>query len=61
VNVVPIEVHFMRLGPVAFATCPFELFLDFGNQIRARSHASQNFLIQQCCGSFGGHIRFYTA
>lgn len=53
IDIVPIEVHFMRLGPVAFATCPFELFLDFGNQIRARSHASQNFLIQQCCGSFG--------
>lgn len=53
VDVVPIEVHILRLGTLAFATNPFELFLDFGNQMRARSHASQTFLIQQCCGSFG--------
>lgn len=53
IDVVPIEVHVMRLGPVALATNPYELFLDYGNRIRARSKASQTFLIQQCCGSFG--------
>jgi hypothetical protein len=53
IDTVPIEVHIIRLGPVAFATNPYELFLDFGNQIRARAHASQTFLVQQCCGSFG--------
>ncbi len=49
----PIEVHFIRLGDVAFATNPFELFLDYGNQIRARSLAKQTFLIQLSCGSHG--------
>ena len=52
-NTFPIEVHNLRLGNIAFATNPFELFLDYGNKIRARSPASQTFLIQLCCGSWG--------
>ena len=52
-DVVPIEVHVLRLGAIAFATSPYELFLDYGNKIRARSHASQTFLIQLCCGTRG--------
>ena len=48
-----IESHVLRLGDIAFATNPFELFLNYGNQIRARSKASQTFLIQLCCGAFG--------
>ncbi len=47
------EAHFIRLGDIAFATNPFELFLDYGNQIRARSLAKQTFLIQLCCDSHG--------
>ena len=53
VDVFPIEVHVVRLGDVAIATNPFELFLDYGNQIRARSKAKQTFLIQLACGSSG--------
>lgn len=52
-NILPIEVHVVKFGNVAFATNPFELFLDYGNQIRARSRARQTFLIQLCCGSHG--------
>lgn len=48
-----IEMHVLRLGDVAFATNPFELFLNYGNQIRARSLAKQTFLIQLACGAFG--------
>jgi len=48
-----IEVHIAKLGDVAFATNPFELFLDYGNQIRARSKASQTFLIQLANGDDG--------
>ena len=47
------EVHIARLGDIAFATSSFELFLDFGNQIRARSKAQQTFLIQLACGAHG--------
>ena len=48
-----IEIHVIRLGDVAFATNPFELFLNYANQIRARSLAKQTFLVQLSCGSYG--------
>lgn len=41
-----IEVHAVRLGEMAMATNPFELYLDFGLQIQARSAAVQTFLVQ---------------
>ena len=40
------ELHVLRLGDVAIATNPFELYLDYGVQIQARSPAVQTFLIQ---------------
>ena len=40
------ELHALRLGDVAFATNPFELFLDYGQQIKARSPAEQTFIVQ---------------
>lgn len=40
------EIHAVRLGPVAFATNPFEYYLDFGCHIKARSPAVQTFLVQ---------------
>lgn len=50
-----IESHVIRFGDVAFATNPFELFLDYGNRIKARSYASQTFIVQLCCGR-GGYL-----
>ena len=41
-----IEIHVLRLGDVAIATNPFELFVDFGVQIKARSPALQTFVVQ---------------
>ena len=41
-----IEIHVLRLGDVAIATNPFELFLDFGVQMKARSPALQTFVVQ---------------
>ena len=52
-DIITIESHVFRLGDVAFATNPFELFLNYGNQIRARSLAKQTFLVQLACGSWG--------
>jgi hypothetical protein len=43
---VPVELHFVRLGDAAIATNPFELFLDYGMQIKARSCAAQTILVQ---------------
>ncbi len=54
-EIYPIETHIVRFGDIAFSTNPFELFLDFGNYIKARSNASQTFIIQLCCGS-GGYL-----
>ena len=50
---VTVESHIVRFGDVAFATNPFELFLDFGNRIKARSYADQTFVVQLACGSDG--------
>ena len=52
-DILDTESHILRLGTVAFATNPFELFLDFGNQIKARSYAEQTFLVQLAGGSEG--------
>ena len=49
------EIHVVRFDDVAFASNPYELFLDYGNQIRARSKAKQTFLIQLACGC-GGYL-----
>lgn len=52
-DILDTEVHILKLGTVAFATNPFELFLDYGNQIKARSLAEQTFLIQLANGTEG--------
>lgn len=52
-DVISVESHIIKLGSIAIATNPFELFLDYGNQIKARSHAEQTFLIQLANGSNG--------
>lgn len=46
-----VEVHVLRLGDVAICTNPFELFLDFGIQMKARSKALQTFVIQLVHGA----------
>ncbi len=41
-----VELHFLRLGDIAIATNPFELFTDYGIQMKSRSPALQTFIIQ---------------
>ncbi|MDD5678953.1 MAG: hypothetical protein PHW60_13350 [Kiritimatiellae bacterium] len=41
-----VEVHAGRIGDMAFATNPFELFLDYGLRIKERSPATQTMVIQ---------------
>ena len=40
------EFHVIRLGDVAIATNDFELFTQYGIQIKSRSPALQTFIIQ---------------
>ncbi len=49
------QLHALRLGDVGIATNPFELFTDFGVQIKARSPAVQT-LILQLTGDSGGYL-----
>ncbi|MEN6562828.1 MAG: hypothetical protein ABFD11_04685 [Christensenella sp.] len=52
----PVELHVIRLGDIAFATNPYELYIDFQHRIQARSPATQTFLSQLCAqpGLTGG-------
>ncbi|MBR91071.1 MAG: hypothetical protein CMO66_07400 [Verrucomicrobiales bacterium] len=45
------ELHVLRLGDVAVATNPFELFLDFGLRMKTRSLAPQTFVVQLACST----------
>lgn len=52
-NVVNAEIHVIRFGDISISTSPFELFLDYGNVIKARSLSEQTFIVQLCCGGLG--------
>jgi len=47
------ELHTIRIGDYAFVACPFELFLAFGQCIKARSPAEQTFIVQLACDYVG--------
>jgi hypothetical protein len=49
------QLHVVKLGRIAFASNPFELYLDFGHRIKARSEAEQTLLIQLANGT-GGYL-----
>jgi len=51
--VTPIEFHVIRLGDVSIATNPFELYLDYGIRMKARSPAALTFIVQTSCQSCG--------
>ena len=40
------EIHVVRVGELAFVTCPFELYLAYQHRIQARSPFAQTFLVQ---------------
>ncbi len=49
----PAQIHVARIGDIVMATNPFELYLDYGMRIKARSSATQTFIIQLSNGSYG--------
>jgi hypothetical protein len=52
-SVDPAEIHVIRLGDVAIATNPFELFVDYGLMMKARSKAVITLLVQLSCQHSG--------
>lgn len=52
------EIHVLRIGDVAICTNTFELFTDYGVQMKARSPATQTFVIQ--LGGRGSHCYLPT-
>ena len=42
----PMELHVLRLGEIAFASNRFELYMDYMHRIQARSPFLQTFIIQ---------------
>jgi sugar phosphate isomerase/epimerase len=52
-SVHPIQFHVLRIGDVGMATNPFELFLDYGLRIQARSKPVLTFLVQLCDSQSG--------
>ena len=48
-----VELHVLRLWDAAFATNPFECFLDYALRIKARSAAAQTFCVQLTAGYHG--------
>ena len=58
-KILPIELQVVRLGDVVFAANPFELFLDYGLRIKARSKALQTFVIQLSGNGAGSEYSGY--
>lgn len=44
----PMEMHVVRIGNIAFATNQFELYMDYQHRIQARSPFEQTFIVQFC-------------
>lgn len=47
------QIHVLKVGDIAFATCPFELYIDYQHRIQARSPFAQTFLVQLTASPMG--------
>ena len=50
----PVEIHVVRLGDLVVCSNPFELFCEYGIRIKARSQATQTFILQM--SGFGSYL-----
>ena len=54
------QCHILRLGNIAIATNPFELYQEFAQRIKARAEAEQVFIVQLANG-LGGYLPTWAA
>ncbi len=47
------EIHVVKLGDIAFTTCPHELYIDYQHRIQSRSPFAQTFMVQLAASSVG--------
>ena len=45
---IPMEMHIIRIGNIAFASNMFELYMDYAHRIQGRSPFEQTFIVQLC-------------
>lgn len=50
----PVEIHVVRLGDLVVCSNPFELYCEYGIRIKARSRATQTFIVQM--SGFGSYL-----
>lgn len=50
----PVEIHVVRLGDLVVCTNPFELYCEYGIRMKARSKATQTFVVQTT--GFGSYL-----
>jgi len=50
----PVEIHVVRIGDLVVCTNPFELYCEYGIRIKARSQATQTFVVQM--SGFGSYL-----
>jgi len=50
----PVEIHVVRIGDLVVCTNPFELYCEYGIRIKARSPATQTFVVQM--SGFGSYL-----
>lgn len=55
------EIHVLKIGEIAFTTCPFELYLSYQHRIQARSPFVQTFMVQLCASDSPEQVGSYLA
>ena len=51
----PCRIHVVKLGDIAFTSCPHELYIDYQHRIQARSPFVQTFMVQLASSEVGAH------
>ena len=51
---IPVQIHVVKVGEIAFVSCPFELYIDYQHRLQAQSPFIQTFMVQLAVSETGG-------